>query len=258
MGLTTAEKRQLEDLGFLVLNHFMDGAFLAQVRDRVQQLFAQEGTAAGADFLQEEGCQRLANLLNKGTVFQELVSLPRLLEYVCQVLGPEFKLSSLNARSVPPGSGLQPLHADMAAVADEQGFWVCNTVWLLDDFTADNGSLRLVPGSHHWRRLPQQELSDPRTDHPGQILVTGRAGSVIVVNAHAWHAGTANHTDRPRTALHAFYCRRDKPQQQYQKRLLRAEVQQGLSAELRHLLALDDARNDELSAAVAVRSGFLN
>jgi ectoine hydroxylase-related dioxygenase (phytanoyl-CoA dioxygenase family) len=128
---------------------------------------------------------------------------------------------------------------------------------MLDDFTADNGSLRVVPGSHRRRRLPQQELADPFVDHPDQVLVTGRAGTVVIVNAHAWHAGTANHTPRSRTAVHAFYCRRDKPQQQYQKRLLRPEVQQALSAELRDLMALDDPRNDELSAEVAVRSGFL-
>jgi ectoine hydroxylase-related dioxygenase (phytanoyl-CoA dioxygenase family) len=77
------------------------------------------------------------------------------------------------------------------------------------------------------------------------------------MNAHLWHGGTANRTARPRTAVHAFYCRRDRPQQQYQKQLLRPEVQAALSAELRHLLALDDADNDRLSATVAVRSGFL-
>ena len=58
-------------------------------------------------------------------------------------------------------------------------------------------------------------------------------------------------------ALHAFYARSDKSQQQYQKQLLRAEVQDSLSTELRQLLALDDPLNDELSADVAVRSGFL-
>jgi hypothetical protein len=54
--------------------------------------------------------------------------------------------------------------------------------------------------------------------------------------------------------MHAFYCRRDKPQQQYQKGLLDADVQAGLSPELRALLALDDPLNDEISANVAVRS----
>ena len=57
--------------------------------------------------------------------------------------------------------------------------------------------------------------------------------------------------------MHAFYCRRDKPQQQYQKQLLRPAVQDGLSPELREMLALDDPLNDALSANVSIRSGFL-
>jgi hypothetical protein len=57
--------------------------------------------------------------------------------------------------------------------------------------------------------------------------------------------------------MHGFYARSDKPQQQYQKRLLRPEVQQRLSPEVRRILALDDARNDELSASVERTSGFL-
>ena len=72
-----------------------------------------------------------------------------------------------------------------------------------------------------------------------------------------WHAGTANRSSAPRLAMHAFYCRRDKPQQQYQKALVRPEVQARLSPELRYLLALDDPLNDELSANVVVRSGFM-
>jgi ectoine hydroxylase-related dioxygenase (phytanoyl-CoA dioxygenase family) len=72
-----------------------------------------------------------------------------------------------------------------------------------------------------------------------------------------WHGGTANRSAKPRLAMHAFYCRRDKPQQQYQKALLRQEVQASLTGDLRDLLALDDPLNDALSAAVTVKSGFL-
>ena len=85
----------------------------------------------------------------------------------------------------------------------------------------------------------------------------GTAGSIAVMNAHAWHGGTANRTQAPRLAMHAFYCRRDKPQQQYQKQLLGADVQAGLSPELRAMLALDDPLNDAVSANVSVRSGFM-
>jgi hypothetical protein len=258
MSPPDADGRRLDEEGYRVLDGFMTPRLLARLRERVEQLFAEEGDAAGAEFKPEPGCRRLANLADKGDVFLEVIADPRVLAYVRHVLGPDVKLSSLNAHSVNPGgSGAQPLHADMAAVADEKGYWVCNTVWMLDDFTADNGALRVVPGSHRRRELPQQALADPLADHPDQVVVTGRAGTVVVLNAHAWHAGTANRTGCPRTAVHAFYCRRDRPQQQYQKRLLRPEVQRSLSAQLRDLLALDDPLNDRLSAEVAVRSGFL-
>jgi hypothetical protein len=62
---------------------------------------------------------------------------------------------------------------------------------MLDDYTPDNGALRLVPGSHRRGRLPRQALADPLADHPDQVLVTGRAGTAVVLDAHARHAGTA-------------------------------------------------------------------
>jgi ectoine hydroxylase-related dioxygenase (phytanoyl-CoA dioxygenase family) len=257
MALSVAEQRALEEDGYLVLAGFMSAELLTRLRERVDQLFEQEGPAAGSEFKPEPGCRRLANLVDKGDVFRAVFACPPILAYVAHVLGPDFKLSSLNGRSVSPDGGAQPLHADMSAVADERGYWVCNTVWMLDDYTPDNGALRLVPGSHRRRQLPQQALADPLADHPDQVLVTGPAGSVVVLNAHAWHGGTANRTGQPRVALHAFYCRRDRPQQQYQKALLRLQVQEALAPELRHLLALDDPLNDRLSAEVAVRSGFL-
>jgi ectoine hydroxylase-related dioxygenase (phytanoyl-CoA dioxygenase family) len=99
-------------------------------------------------------------------------------------------------------------------------------------------------------------LDDPARPHPGEVLVTGRAGDVVVMNAHLWHAGTANRTALRRLALHVFYCRSDKPQQQYQKGLLRAETQAALSPAARALLALDDPANDALSGESG-SSGFL-
>ena len=61
--------------------------------------------------------------------------------------------------------------------------------------------------------------------HPEEVLLIGKAGSIAVMNSHMWHGGTANRTPTPRLAMHGFYCRRDKPQQQYQKQLLAPEVQ---------------------------------
>ncbi len=256
--LTAIERQQLDEAGYIVLPDFMGPALLDSLRRRVDELFREEGDRAGAEFKQEAGSRRLANLVDKGEVFQHVAGMPRLLDYVGHVLGPNHKLSSMNVRSVNPfADDSQPLHADMGAIADENGYWVCNSVWMLDDFTTENGAIRMVPGSHRWKKLPQEAMSDPKGKHPDEILLTSKAGTVVVMNAHMWHGGTGNRTDRPRTALHAFFARRDKPQQQYQKQLLRPEVQAHLSPDLRWLLALDDPLNDQLSREVTVRSGFL-
>ncbi len=256
--MTDDEKRQLDEQGYVVLRDCMGGDLLNGLRRRILELFDEEGDRAGYEFKQEEHAHRLSNLVDKGEVFQRAVALPVVLERVRHVLGAGMKLSSLNARSADPGTDEgQPLHVDMGGIPDEKGYWVCNTVWLLDDFTPDNGATRMIPGSHKWGTRPQDVLQDPMAQHPDEILLIGKAGSIAVMNAHMWHGGTANRTSSPRLAMHSFYCRNDKPQQQYQKRLLRPDVQAALGPELRALLALDDPINDELSAAPAVRSGFL-
>lgn len=256
--MNSRQREELEELGYVALPDFMAPELLELLQRKVEELFQEEGENAGSEFRQEPGSRRLANLVAKGAVFQHIVCLPAILQFVSSVLGPDFKLSSLNARSANPQSdSLQPLHADVGAIADERGFWVCNTVWMLDDFTEQNGALRVVPGSHHWRRLPQAELPEPKATHPQEVLVTGSAGTVVVMNAHAWHGGTANRTAHHRRAVHSFYCRRDKPQQQYQKALIPIEIQQRFTPELRQILALDDVENDRLSLAADKPSGFL-
>jgi ectoine hydroxylase-related dioxygenase (phytanoyl-CoA dioxygenase family) len=252
------ERQALDQQGYVVVEQVLDRDALEQVRARVEELYEDEGENAGSEFRKEEGSRRLANLVDKGEIFQRLIAMPRVLELVEHVLGPRYKLSSFNARSANPYSNeAQPLHCDAAALPDDSGYWVCNTIWLLDDFTLENGATRVVPGSQNWKQLPQEVLADATDPHPQEVLLTAPAGSVVVMNTHAWHGGTANRTANHRRALHAFYCRYDKPQQQYQKRLLRPQTQAQLTPEARRLVALDDPLNDELSSGEQRASGFL-
>jgi hypothetical protein len=251
--LSDSAKQQLEEQGYLVLPGFLTPEEVARFNERVEELFALEGDHAGGEFKTEPGARRLANMVDKGELFARVIETPQVLEGIEVVLGPDFKLSSLNVRSANPHNGAaQPLHVDGGALPDGRGNSVCNSVWMLDDFTEHNGALRIVPGSHRWGRLPE-----PNAKPEGEMLITGKAGTVAVMNAHMWHGGSENFTRRQRRAMHVYYTRGDKPQQQYQKRLVRAEVQAGLSPLGRKLLALDDPRNDELSATGSGASGFM-
>jgi ectoine hydroxylase-related dioxygenase (phytanoyl-CoA dioxygenase family) len=256
--MTNRQRQELDEQGWVVLPDAMGDDLLRNLRNRILALFDEEGDRAGTEFKTEDHARRLANLVDKGEEFRRAIALPAVLEAVRHVLGPAIKLSSLNARSADPHTDVgQPLHVDMGALPDAGGYWVCNTIWMLDDFTADNGPTRMIPGSHRSGHRPQDSLADPLQPHPDEVFLTGRAGSIAIMNAHVWHGGTANSTAASRVAMHAFYCRRDKPQQQYQKALLRPETQAVLDPRLRDLLALDDAANDAMSATAVTRSGFM-
>ena len=253
--LTQSDRQQLDELGYLVLPDFIPPRMLEDLRDRCETLWEQEGDQAGSEFRAEPGTRRLANLVDKGAIFAELVCMPKILECMEHVIGPGYKFSSLNARSTNPHNGdAQPWHADTGAIVDERGYWVCNSVWMLDDFTPENGATRMLPRSHTWSRLPDPGAAGLL---PGEELVLVKAGTVVIMNAHMWHGGTANRTDRCRRALHSFYTRDDKPQQQYQKAMLRPETIASLTPLQRRVLAIDDPENDRLSAATTRMSGFL-
>jgi ectoine hydroxylase-related dioxygenase (phytanoyl-CoA dioxygenase family) len=165
--MTDDQRRQLDEQGYVVLPDFMGGELLAGLRARILEVFEEEGERAGHEFKTEEHARRLANLVDKGDVFGRAIAKPGLLDYVRHVLGPQIKLSSLNARSADPGTDIgQPLHVDMGALPDGQGYWVCNTIWMLDDFTPENGPTRMVPGSHRWNRRPQDVVADRRLRIP--------------------------------------------------------------------------------------------
>ncbi|WKN42371.1 phytanoyl-CoA dioxygenase family protein [Tunicatimonas pelagia] len=241
------EKAFLDKHGYVSLGKILDEAQLKTVRDRIQALLETEGKNAGAELLdsphirhpKEEGADRLADLVNKGEVFDIFYTHPRVLAGVAHVLGQQLKLSSLNYRAAIPSRGHQKLHADWHKTVAPDKYQVCNTIWLLDDFTKDNGATRLVPGTHRSGILPQEELADPWATHPDEIIIEAPAGTVVIFNSHTWHGGTNNHTDTPRRSIHSYFCRREQPQQVNQQRYIRPETYQRLSDDARRILAVN-------------------
>jgi ectoine hydroxylase-related dioxygenase (phytanoyl-CoA dioxygenase family) len=194
------------------------------MRARVDALTEAEGDNAGKEVHQEAGADRLSDLINKDAIFDICYTHPKVLAGIAHVLHSDLKLSSLNFRAALPGYGLQHLHADWNGAVTPGEYFVCNSIWLLDDFTNENGATRVVPGSHLSGKSPRDEMADPTQPHPREVLLTARAGTVVIFNSHTWHGGTLNRTPNRRRALHSYFCRRDQPQQLDQRKYVRPET----------------------------------
>src|SRR5215813_6333648 len=110
VALSAEEKNRLDQDGFLVLENFVEPGKLAGLRRRITELFAELGERAGYEFKQEPQTDRLANLVDYDEIFRRAIAEPKLLACVRHVLGPDFKLSSMNARSARARSDwVQPL-----------------------------------------------------------------------------------------------------------------------------------------------------
>ena len=235
--LTEKEKEQLDRDGYLPLSGLLTSAQVAAFNDRLAELLAAEGENAGKEVHQEAGTDRLSNLVEKAPdLFAPCYTHPRLLAGIAHVLNGNLKLSSLNARAALPGQGLQGLHADWGKAVAPGDYAVCNSIWLLDDFTDENGATRVVPGSHRSGKMPGDVMTNVSEPHPDEVKIIAPAGTVVIFNSHTWHGGTRNVTDKPRRALHSYFCRRDQAQQLDQRKHLRPETVAGLSPAARAVL----------------------
>lgn len=235
--LDPEHRARLDEDGYTVFPAVLDPALVARIGARVDELADAEGPLAGAEQHQEPGCVRVADLVNKDPLFDLLWTHPLLLAAADHVLrGRPFKVSSLAARDVLLGGGLQPLHADWPLAVSPDDAQVVNSAWMIDPFTDGNGATRVVPGTHRHPGYPYQELAELTAPHPRERLVVGPAGSLAVFSSHVWHGGTRNVSGARRRSIFAYFTRLENPPMLDQARFLRPETAARLDEAQRRLL----------------------
>jgi ectoine hydroxylase-related dioxygenase (phytanoyl-CoA dioxygenase family) len=245
--MDSEQRAQLDEQGCLIFKSILSLQQIEALLARLEELWAIEGEKAGEENYIEPGVRRLANLASKGGLFREIYAHPQVLEVVEAVMGPAVRASMVNARDVPPHTGVRmPFHmdSDRGRHRDQMGYSAATAIWMLDPFTAENGATAFVPGSHLFGKSPKQVLADLNASHPDEIIVEGEAGDVLVFNGHCWHAGRPNLTDRHRRALLVHYLRADVPRPKNRRQHLDVESAAGLPARERELLGLEDKADD--------------
>jgi ectoine hydroxylase-related dioxygenase (phytanoyl-CoA dioxygenase family) len=237
------QRQQLDEQGYLIFRNILSPSDVEVVLFRLEELWSLEGDQAGEENYIEAGVRRLANLANKGEVFRRLYAHPQILKVVEAVMGPEMRAAMVNARDVPPHTGVRmPFHmdSDKGRVRDEKGYNAATAIWMLDEFSAASGATAFVPGSHLFGTSPRQVLADLSASHPDEIVIEGQPGDVLVFNGHCWHAGRPNQTDNHRRAVLVHYLRADVPRPENRRQHLDADHAAALTLRERELLGLDD------------------
>lgn len=132
------------------------------------------------------------NLLFQDRVFEEALLNPAVFTMARYLCGKSVVLSDmLGMLKNQDPRPTHTLHTDQHGTPPPLPPYaqVCNVTWALTEYTADNGPVAIVPGSHKFGRVPMPYEAKflSRTAPVKAIPVEARAGSLIVWHGNTWH-----------------------------------------------------------------------
>jgi ectoine hydroxylase-related dioxygenase (phytanoyl-CoA dioxygenase family) len=199
LGLET-NLAELEAFGFTIVPPDRTGApadFAARLLDRIGAV-ADEEDAAAVGLNQHEATKpadgrQLFHLLARDSVFIEAMMNPVVRTLGAYVLGRSFRFSGMVAFLKEAQARPTRMHCDSVGTPSPLPFYstVCNLSWILTDYTVENGTLGMVPGSHRNCRHPTESEQpifcggqmDPRMVAP----IVAPRGSLAVFTGNTWH-----------------------------------------------------------------------
>lgn len=205
-SLTSEEQRALNTQGYVVLESVVSKDRVSQLRDLFDVALAQQLPAGSSQ--KETGTRHIKELQHTEAFLRVCVD-PRILAAAFHVLRRRFVCAFPHGREPLQGFGQQGLHIDWNTAAKGNLYFTASAVCLLDEFTKENGATRVVPGSHRNSELPGRKTADPAFVHPGQVIVTASAGSVLFFNGHLLHSGTRNRSALRRRTLQLSFMAHD-------------------------------------------------
>jgi ectoine hydroxylase-related dioxygenase (phytanoyl-CoA dioxygenase family) len=215
------QARQFAELGYAVFPGALAGEALATLRAECDAFVAREDArmdALGVDTLgiSHRGKRYFANECQRVAPQLRAILFGDAMAAICRATLGEDAYFFFDQYVVKGPEGGLPFswHQDSGYVvgnggpADHAPYLTC---WCpLDDATEENGTVRLIPGSHrngilpHDRQPGSNDLVGAPAEAEGQI-VEAKAGDVVAFSSLLLHATGANRSDRPRRVYLAQY-----------------------------------------------------
>jgi hypothetical protein len=229
-------EKDLREVGFHIIESVITPAEADAARAATLAL-AQADIASGHNETYGYGkIRRVWALVAKGPIFCRLIQHPTVVAVWKRMLGADVIASTFTANIVGPGAPAGGWHIDYPYWAMQppfpEGSLTGQTVWMLDDFTTDNGPTACIAGSHKTLRGPQPGEAEKL---PMSVAVAPK-GSILFTNGAIWHQCLPNRTAQPRVGLLGMYNRSVIYPQEDMPRQLTDETLDGESDLLKQLL----------------------
>lgn len=212
---------ELEAFGFTVIDPDRTGApagFAERLLDRVMAIGAQEDALAVElnkhdDAAKPAFGRQLFHLLERDPAFIEAAMNPAVRTMASYLMGASYRLYSMVAFVKEGSARSTPMHVDSVGVPTPLPAYgtVCNVSWILTDYTEENGTLGMVPGSHRYCRHPT-EMEQPKfiggaMDDAMVTPVIAKAGSLVVFTGNTWHCTYPKVSAGVRAHVATAFCR---------------------------------------------------
>jgi ectoine hydroxylase len=199
-----ALRQRFEREGVIVLLDFLSESEIAPLRSQMDIHYASlsEETLSTHFGSRTETKKYACDVISwdpvaKGNAeFMKLAAQSRLAEVTEAALGEGYSAKgSLVMFSVGGGRG-QAWHQDCPP-GENEGFNL-NRLIYANDLTLEDGAIVFVPGSHRFGRIPS---GDHQSYIEGEVLLTPRAGTLVLLHGHVFHRVTPNLNMKPRTSI---------------------------------------------------------
>ncbi len=223
--MDTLELKQYHEKGYHVERGLLSQKEIDALFASLRSVIRRETVDSDRIFLQEEPAlkdaqadvppegriyRKIEGLVRWNEDYNNLASHPRILGIIESVAGPDIKVFRDALMMKPPRHGSpKPWHQDSA-------YWLIEpmdliSVWIaLDDATAENGCMRVIPGSHREGLIEHKQLfdfqvEDSQIDLSREVPVEMKAGDGLFFHSLLLHATSPNTSDKSRRAMIVSY-----------------------------------------------------
>ena len=206
MALTPAQLAHYRERGYTLGDCLLKGTKLAELQSQADALIGNLPTG--------QRPENMPSVHYENPYFRDLFLSPPLVDVAAQILGPDIALFTSYIIRKRPQDGLPvEWHQDAAYFPIEP--METFTLWLaVDDSTAFNGCMQVLPGTHRGRQIMAHNLDQERRttlplsidpDTSAAVDVELEAGAFSLHDAFLWHGSNPNRSDRRRCGITIKY-----------------------------------------------------